>query len=333
MKIHRYLADEAGKTKNVDVYERHQVVQFCLQQEEHIIGKALYTTTVEEMEDGGASFKELWKASDQTHKNANGRTMSGLYQYFMPAYKTLFYDKYGFADEEKAKEYYQNARAALADDPRALASYIRKNPFTIEEAFFSEAESCLYDALAINKQIETISWVDEKELYLRGEFMWEKGERDTRVIFKETSNGKFLVNKRLNVFEDFNYNDIQEYGTKKAPKNNAKFAMGVDPFDHSIITSKGSDGACYVFKRYDASHELSETFLVEYLNRPDTAEIFYEDMIKLVHFFSCQALIEDQKVGLIKYFEARGYERFLFRIPNSAKYGISASQKTHQQQY
>lgn len=331
MKLHRYLADEAGKTKNVDVYDRHQVVQFCLQQEENIIGKALYTTTVEEMEDGGASFKELWMASNQEKLDGNGRTKSGLYQYFMPAYRTLFYDQYGFADEEKAREYYTNARAALADDSRALASYIRKNPFTIEEAFFSEADSCLYDALAINKQMETIGWTDEKELYLRGEFMWDKGERDTRVVFKETSNGKFLINKKLNVFDDFSYNDIQEYGTKKAPKNNAKFAMGVDPFDHSIITSKGSDGACYVFRRYDAADELSETFLVEYLNRPDTAEIFYEDMIKLVHFFSCQALIEDQKIGLIKYFEARGYEKFLFRIPNSIKYGISASQKTHQQ--
>lgn len=331
MKLHRYLADEAGKTKNVDVYDRHQVVQFCLQQEENIIGKALYTTTVEEMEDGGASFKELWMASNQEKLDGNGRTKSGLYQYFMPAYRTLFYDQYGFADEEKAREYYTNARAALADDSRALASYIRKNPFTIEEAFFSEADSCLYDALAINKQMETIGWTDEKELYLRGEFMWDKAERDTRVVFKETSNGKFLINKKLNVFDDFSYNDIQEYGTKKAPKNNAKFAMGVDPFDHSIITSKGSDGACYVFRRYDAADELSETFLVEYLNRPDTAEIFYEDMIKHVHFFSCQALIEDQKIGLIKYFEARGYEKFLFRIPNSIKYGISASQKTHQQ--
>lgn len=331
MKLHRYLADEAGKTKNVDVYERHQVVQFCLQQEENIIGKALYTTTVEEMEDGGASFQELWNASDQENLDANGRTKSGLYRYFMPAYKTLFYDQYGFADEEKAKQYYINARDALKDDSRALASYIRKNPFTIKEAFFSEADSCLYDALAINRQIESISWVDEKELYLRGEFMWDKGIRDSRVIFRETSNGKFLVNKKLNVFEDFNYNDVQEYGTKKAPKHATKFAMGVDPFDHSIITSKGSDGACYVFRRYDAADSLSETFLVEYLNRPDTAEIFYEDMIKLVHFFSCQTLIEDQKIGLIKYFEARGYEKFLFRIPGSAKYGISASQKTHQQ--
>jgi hypothetical protein len=330
-KLHRYLADEAGKTKNVDVYERHQVVQFCLQQEEHIIGKALYTTTVEEMEDGGASFKQLWLASDQSKRDKNGRTMSGLYQYFMPAYKTLYYDKYGFGDEERAKEYYMNAREALLSDPRALASYIRKNPFTIEEAFFSEGESCLYDAMAINRQIETISWIDKKELYLRGEFTWENGERDTRVVFKETSNGKFLVHNKVNVFDTASYNQVQENGTKKTPKDTKKFAIAVDPFDHSIITSKGSNGAAYAYKRYDATDELSETFLVEYLNRPDKAEIFYEDMIKLCHFFGTEILSEDNKVGLIKYFEYRGYEKFLTKMPNSNKYGISATVKTHQQ--
>ena len=332
MKLHRYLADEAGKTKNVDVYERHQVVQFCLQQEENIIGKALYTTTVEEMEDGGASFKELWQASDQTKKNANGRTKSGLYQYFMPAYKTLFYNKFGEPDEEKAKQFYMAERDALKDDNRALASFIRKNPFTIEEAFFSEAESCIYDALAINRQKESITWIDKKELYLQGDFVWENGVRDSKVIFTEKSNGKFKVHKKVNVFDHSHYNQVQEYGTKKVPKNNTKYAIAVDPFDHSITTSnERSDGAAYAYRRYDAMDELSETFLVQYINRPDKAEIFYEDMIRLCHFFGCEILSEDNKVGLIKYFEHRGYERFLTRMPNSTKYGISATVKTHQQ--
>jgi len=331
-KVHRYLADEAGKTKNVDVYERHQVVQFCLQQEENIIGKALYTTTVEEMEDGGASFKELWMASDQNKKNANGRTKSGLYQYFMPAYKTLFYNKFGEPDEEKAKQFYMAERDARRDDNRALASFIRKNPFTIEEAFFSEADSCIYDALAINRQKETITWIDKKELYLQGDFVWENGVRDSKVIFVEKSNGKFKVHKKVNIFDHSSYNQVQEYGTKKVPKNNTKYAIAVDPFDHSITTSnERSDGAAYAYRRFDAMDELSETFLVQYINRPDKAEIFYEDMIRLCHFFGCEILSEDNKVGLIKYFEYRGYERFLTRMPNSTKYGISATVKTHQQ--
>lgn len=332
MKLHRYLADEAGKTKNVDVYERHQVVQFCLQQEETIIGKALYTTTVEEMEDGGESFKALWQASDQTKKNTNGRTKSGLYQYFMPAYKTLFYDKYGIPDEEKAKEFYMGERNALMDDNRALASFIRKNPFTIEEAFFSEAESCIYDALALNRQKESITWIDKKELYLQGDFVWEKAERDTRVLFVEKANGKFKVHSKANVHDHTFYNQVEDYGSKKVPKANKKYSIAVDPFDHSITTSnERSDGAGYAYRRYDATDELSETFLVQYINRPDKAEIFYEDMIKLAHFFGCEVLSEDNKVGLIKYFEYRGYERFLTKMPNANKFGISATVKTHQQ--
>lgn len=332
MKLHRYLGDEAGKTKNVDVYDRHQVLQFCLQQEENIIGKALYTTTVEEMEDGGQSFKMLWDASNQNEKNKNGRTRSGLYQYFMPAYKTLFYDKFGQADEEKAKDFYMAERSALEMDPRALASFIRKNPFTIGEAFFSEAETCLYDAMALNRQMESISWIAEKDLYLRGEFVWEKAERDSRVIFNETSNGKFLVHRKFHVHDYNSFNQVEELGSRKAPKESKKFAIAVDPFDHSITTSKErSDGAAYVYRRYDAVDEFSETFLVEYLNRPEKAEIFYEDMIKLCHFFGCEILSEDNKVGLIKYFEYRGYEKFLTKMPGANKYGISATVKTHQQ--
>jgi hypothetical protein len=332
LKLHRYVGDEVGKTINVNVYERHQVVQFCLQQEENIIGKALYTTTVEEMENGGEHFKELWMASDQSKKNANGRTKSGLYQYFTPAYRTLFYNKFGEPDEQRAKDFYMAERDALKDDTRALASYIRKNPFTIEEAFFSEGETCLFDALAINKQIDSITWIDKKELYLRGEFMWEGGERDTKVVFKETSNGKFLVHKKVNPFDTDFYNQVKEYGTKKEPDNDKKFAIGADPFDHNITAGTNrSDGAAYVYRKYDAMDELSETFLVEYLNRPEKAEIFYEDMIKICHFFGCKILPEDNKVGLIKYFEYRGYERFLTKMPNSAKFGISATVKTHQQ--
>jgi hypothetical protein len=303
-----------------------------LQQEETIIGKALYTTTVEEMEDGGESFKALWQASDQRKKNTNGRTKSGLYQYFMPAYKTLFYDKYGIPDEEKAKEFYMGERNALMDDNRALASFIRKNPFTIEEAFFSEAESCIYDALALNRQKESITWIDKKELYLQGDFVWEKGERDTRVLFVEKANGKFKVHSKANVHDYTFYNQVEDYGTKKVPKETKKYAIAVDPFDHSITTSnERSDGAGYAYRRYDAIDELSETFLVQYINRPDKAEIFYEDMIKLAHFFGCEVLSEDNKVGLIKYFEYRGYERFLTKMPNASKYGISATVKTHQQ--
>ena len=81
-KLHRYLGDEVGKTMEVDVWERHNVVRFCSELDGQYIGKLLYTTTVEEMESGGESFKRLWDASDQESKNIHGRTASGLYRFF-----------------------------------------------------------------------------------------------------------------------------------------------------------------------------------------------------------------------------------------------------------
>ncbi len=51
--LHRYVSDECGKLKDVDINKRHNIVRFCSYVNGRHIGKHLYTTTVEEIEDGG----------------------------------------------------------------------------------------------------------------------------------------------------------------------------------------------------------------------------------------------------------------------------------------
>ena len=330
-KLHRYVADECGKTKDIDVFERHQVVQFCLQLDGEIIGKCLYTTTVEEMDSGGEDFQRLWEASNQDERNANGRTKSGLYRYFLPAFKTLYYDKYGYPNEEKAKQYYMNERESLEDDSKALASYIRKNPFTIEEAFWKEGETCLFDSIKINKQLESITWMREKDLFHRGDFVWKDGKRDGMVEFKQSQKGKFYIHKAIPV--NLEWNDVDKKGTKFTPTNVSKFVAGCDPFDHNVVASgsRMANGAGYVYAKYDANSDLSETFICEYIHRPQTSDIFYEDMLKMSVFFGCKILVENNKIGIVKYFQFRGYEKFLMKLPKSKTFGVPANAKTHQQ--
>ena len=43
-KLHRYLGDEVGKTMEVDVWERHNVVRFCSELDGEYIGCLLYTS-------------------------------------------------------------------------------------------------------------------------------------------------------------------------------------------------------------------------------------------------------------------------------------------------
>ena len=61
----------------------------------------------------------------------------------------------------------------------------------------------------------------------------------------------------------------------------------------------------------------SNTFVSEYINRPPKADIFYEDILKQCVFYGCQVLVENNKIGLIKYFQNRGYENYLMERPEN----------------
>jgi hypothetical protein len=328
-KLHRYLGDEVGKTMEVDVWERHNVVRFCSELDGQYIGKLLYTTTVEEMESGGESFKRLWDASDQESKNIHGRTASGLYRFFTPSYKTLFFDKYGIADEDRAKQYYLDDRKSLAGDDRALSNIIRRNPFTIQEAFRIDGERSLFNSMKLNDRIDRLSWVDNA--YTRGNFEWV-GDRDTGYVdFKPMANGRFKVAYIFDNKDDANR--VIKRSNNVYPTRKVEYVMGCDPYDHdSTVDQRRSDGAFYVYQKQNPiANFYDSSFIVQYIYRPSTARQFYEDVLKCCHYYSCQVLFEDNKIGIKNYFEDRGYASFLMYLPGSNKPGMSGSVKTHQQ--
>ena len=327
-KLHRYIGDEVGKTIEVDVFERHLVNRFTSENDGLFIGKHLLTTTVEEMESGGAAFKKLWTDSDQGDRNANNRTRSGLYRFFCPAYETLYFDLFGMPDVDRAKEFFLNERNALKHDSRALSSYIRKNPFTIEEAFRVDGDKCLFDAMKLNIQLDKVQWMDN--LFTTGDFIWRNGERDTEVLFVENPDGRFKVRILL---DSEDANNVKSMGTNRIPLNNHKYVIGVDPFDHNTTEdTRRSNGAIYVLRKHDSlKPEDSFDFVVEYVHRPPTAAMFYEDVVLCCHYFGCEALIENNKIGITHYFNDRGYDNFLMRLPGSNNIGIAGTQKSHQQ--
>lgn len=151
-KLHRYTRDEAGKTTKANVADGLDIVKECCVQGRDIIGKMLFTTTVEEMEKkGGKNFKVIWEASDMDERDENGQTKSGLYPYFKPAWYCFegFIDEYGNSVHETpekpvmgidgkwitegSKSYLEKKRRGK--DGKSLASEKRKYPFIEEDAF------------------------------------------------------------------------------------------------------------------------------------------------------------------------------------------------------
>ena len=328
-KLHRYLCDEAGKVEDVDVYDRHSVVKFCCMLDDKIIGKMMYTTTVEEMKSGGATFKDLWDDSDQTDRQPNGKTKSGLYRYFLPAYRTIKRDKYGVADEDVAKEYYLAERESVKHDTKKLLSELRKNPFTIEEAFMVDGDSCVFNAMILNERLQYLAVREEMKKYSsqRGNFEWETKE-DGNVVFIPDKDGRFEVSW---LFQDGGENNVIMKGGRFKPGNDHRFAAATDPVDHKVVVDnkRASKASALVFMKFDRNIDtdpekadengkndwITHNFVCLYLSRPMDPTVYYEDMIKMCRYYGVSILAENQKIGVINWFDHRGYGDFIMYRP------------------
>ena len=69
----------------------------------------------------------------------------------------------------------------------------------------------------------------------------------------------------------------------------------------------------------------SNTFVLEYASRPPLAKIFYEDVLMAAVFYGFPILIENNKYGIARYFESRGYDGYLMDRP---KHLLAANSST-----
>lgn len=331
-KLNTYISDEFGKTMDCNVWDRHNIIRFCLDQDGDWVGKALYTTTIEEMENGGENGQKVWDSSNQNERNENGRTKSGMYRFFLPAFETTFFDKYGMPEVERAKEYYLKERAGLQNDPRALSSIIRKNPFDIHEAFRIDGDRCLYDSMKLNYQLDAISY--KQNLVTRGNFVWENGEPFTKVKFEKSSNGRWEVAYLMENFEQAN-NVVNRNG-RFFPNNNFAFTSGCDPFKYDAVKDmRRSDCAALVLKKYDAlnpSHPYNDAFVCMYCHRAVTTAMANEDILKMCWYYGCQVLFERNIDHWRQYFQDKNCEGFLMKLPGEDDYGLytDGHKKVHQ---
>ena len=329
-KLHLLYLDEAGKwEKPTDIRDAWRIQRTCLIVGRRIVGKAMVGSTVNPMDKGGKEYKDLWKDSNPTERNANGRTRSGLYRLFIPAYESLegFFDKYGNPvvknppeaidglDGEEitigSRTYLKNEREALKNDASELNEVTRQFPFTEDEAFRDSIDGSLFNIGKIYEQIQ-----HNEELFpnpvVIGNFHWKGGEKDTEVVFSPDPNGRFRVAwmppKEIRNQKKFDRN-------KRIPPNAELGVGGVDSYDlDATVDGRGSKGALHLYNKFHMEHP-SNMFVLEYASRPPLAKIFYEDCLMAAVFYGYPLLIENNKYGIARYFESRGYDGYLMNRP------------------
>jgi hypothetical protein len=318
-KLHRYVADECGKTTEVNVYDRHEVVRYCLLDDEgKIIGKALYTTTVEKLtteKDGVQdAFKLLWEESNQDKRQDNGTTSSGLYRFFMSAKRTRNFDDFGFPDENKTLDQILADRETVKNNPRALSARVRKEPLTIDEAFSTDSDKCIFNVMNIGA----------REQYLK-----ENPVLKRHVIFYRDIDQTVRWRNIHDKEEDFHWVITQfppkgeenkhtfDVKTRK-PGRVSDGAIAIDGYSNSQGGKYGSKASAWIGRRYDLLNPETTGKAIGHLyGRPQIKETLHEQVLLAAEFYGYQAWYEHNSDDYLSYFRDRGRVGYLGSYPLS----------------
>lgn len=320
-KIHRYFSDEWAKTVEVNIYDRHEIIRYCLMDDEgNIIGKALYSSTVEKLdtdkEGVQEAAKKLWDDSDQNSRDENGRTASGLYRFFMTADRARYFDVYGFPNVEKTVDEILKDRKTVAHNPRSLAARIRKEARTVEEAWMSDGEKCIFNILNINQRERQLI---DNPIYKRKILYWRDEETltvKTRDVGEDETDFYWRMTQML---PEDQSNKYETEGRFRKPGRISKGGITVDSYSNSAGGRKyGSKASAWIGLKYDIfSSESTGKAIGHLFGRPKEKDQLHEQVMLAAEYWGFLAWYEHTADDYIGFFKDRGKYAYLGLYPLS----------------
>ena len=343
-KLQLLIHDESGKwEKPENILNNWRVTKTCLRLGSKVIGKCMMGSTSNALDKGGANFKKLYYDSDTKSRNANGQTKSGLYSLFIPMEWNFegYIDKFGMPvlkTPEKpiegndgeyittgAIDYWENEVDSLKNDADALNEFYRQFPRTESHAFRDESKQSLFNLTKIYQQIDYNDGLMKAKYLTRGSFHWENGVKDSRVIWSPNKSGRFLVSW-IPKYELQNRKELRN--GKYYPSNEHIGSFGCDSYDISgTVGGKGSNGALHGMTKFNMDDAPSNEFFLEYVARPQTAEIFFEEVLMACVFYGMPILCENNKPRLLYHFKNRGYRGFCMNRPDKQFNKLSKTER------
>jgi len=343
-KLKLLVHDESGKWERPDnILNNWRVTKTTLRLGRRIVGKCMMGSTSNALDKGGENFKKLYEASDVNKRNRNGQTSSGLYSLFVPMEWNYegYIDSYGLPVFDTPKKpikgidgdeidigvisHWENEVEGLKDDQDGLNEYYRQFPRTEKHAFRDEAKESLFNLTKIYEQIDYNEDLRNTNVVTQGSFQWENGIKDTRVLFVPNKNGRFLVSWVPPIALQNRYNIKNN---TKYPGNEHCGAFGCDSYDISgTVDGKGSKGALHGLTKFSMEDVPPNLFFLEYISRPQTADIFFEDVLMALVFYGMPILAENNKPRLLYYLKRRGYRNYSMNRPDKVMHKLSVTEK------
>ena len=338
------VEDESGKLEAPNnILNGWRVRKTCLRLGSRIIGKCMMGSTPNALAKGGANFKKLYEDSNIKTRNENGQTKSGMYSLYIPMEWNFegYIDRYGMPVFRKpespiigidgrpinngAIDYWENEVASLKNDADALNEFYRQFSRTESHAFRDESKASLFNLTKIYQQIDYNDSLIRDQILTRGSFHWKNGEKDTQVVWTPDPRGRFLVSWIPNTTMQ---NQVVYKNGNKYPGNEHIGAFGCDPYDISgTVGGGGSNGSLHGLTKFNMDNAPSNHFFLEYIARPQTAEIFFEEVLMACVFYGMPILVENNKPRLLYHFKNRGYRGFSMNRPDKHFTNLSKTER------
>jgi hypothetical protein len=342
-KLNLLVHDESGKWERPDnILNNWRVTKTCLRLGSRIIGKCMMGSTSNSLDKGGDNFKRLYRDSNVTKRNKNGQTKSGLYSLFIPMEWNYegFMDRYGiplFNTPENpvqdihgdyidigVVDHWENEVEGLKNDQDALNEFYRQFPRTEEHAFRDETQNSIFNLAKIYEQIDFNDDVNNPGIS-KGNFQWVNGVKDSKVIFYPDPKGRFNISWTP---DPHLQNNIIIKNGIKYPGNEHMGAFGCDSYDISgTVDGQGSKGSLHGLTKFSMENTPPSMFFLEYIARPATSEIFFEDMLMALVFYGMPLLAENNKPRLLYYLRRRGYRGYSMNRPDKVWNKLSTTEK------
>jgi hypothetical protein len=296
----------------------------------------------------------------------DGRTTSGLVRLFRGYQLAGVPDEYGFPKVEQAKKFRQAKinKAMKSGNLNDLYDIYRKEPASIEEALIEDNIECpLYPEICQIASKHLQDGLDKhgalipnyRQPWTEGELVWENNIPNTKVIFVPRPGGPWHISQLPETPNNVQAQNViiqDDFGQKKQvttyiPCNAAYFRIASDPISSNpAIIGKGSKGAITVKRRWNRDVEspdlqldektglvtnpeimITNQIVGDYLHRPMSPDVYFEEIIKACYFWGAPVLIEMDKHEAYLYMRKRSYFGFIMNEP----YDISLKRKSEKQ--
>lgn len=233
----------------------------------------------------GQAFCEMWYSAE----------VYKLKQFFFTGYMGLIVDEFGNDLKEHAIRWIVYERKRLETvSAREYTDFVQMYPLTVQEAFKSSEEGGLGNRIKIEKQRNIL--LTNPMPFKTGSFRPSTSQLPT---FSQDPRGEAIIYEEPEAFKGL-------------------YIAGCDPVDGISESKTASNLSMWIMAKPNALQPPKIVFEMTY--RPVDPRDFYEQaLLALMYYNNAKILIENNRYGMISYFEEKGFKYLLAGEPQGIK--------------